>query len=143
MEYDRYQQNSKLFILSIICLFGSITSIGFGLYILPPLLWGIHYGIPEFLFTTVSYLQEVYKFSATTSTWLVLLCFLIPGFIMGFVSYLLSTHIENAIYHIEPKHRTEEEQQNLKESTGFGLKILSLMIIMLILIFLLQWLISA
>lgn len=142
MEYDRYQQNSKLFILSVICLFGSIACMVFGLYVAPPLFWGIHYAIPEFLYTTVAYLQEVYKLSAFASTWLLLLCFWIPGVIMGIIAYVCTNRIENAIYHIEPKHRTEEEQQHLQESTGFGLKVLSLMIIMLILIFLLQWLIS-
>jgi hypothetical protein len=145
MESDRYQQNSKLFIIGILCLFGSIACIGFGLYIAPPLFWGIHYAIPEFPYTAANYLQEEYHLTAIGSIWLVFLSFIVPGLLMGLIAYLISNRIDNAIYHIEPESRPETETEDplkLRESTGLGLKVIGLMVIMLILIFLLQWLIT-
>lgn len=150
MEQDRFGRNSKLYILGMICLVLCLGLFFFSLYILPYLAWGLNYNVPDVVLTLLSSLQDDYNYTVGASKLIVWLIFFVPGIITGLISYFVSNYIDNNIYRSELN--LEEDQENppskqigkeIKESAGFGLKILGLMILIVIVIFLLQYLIQA
>ncbi|WP_454782363.1 hypothetical protein [Legionella sp. WA2022007384] len=149
MEQDRFGNNSKLYILGMICLVLCLGLLFYSLYILPYLAWGLNYNVPEVVMTLLSSLQDDYNYTVGASKVIVWLIFFVPSLITGLISYFVSNHIDNNLYKSEL--HTKEEQENppskqigkeIKESAGFGLKILSLMILIVTAIFLLQYLIG-
>ncbi|HHF7365482.1 TPA: hypothetical protein ACPSKY_000578 [Legionella bozemanae] len=150
MEQDRFGSNSKLYILGMICLVLCLGLFFVSLYILPYLAWGLNYNVPDMVLTMLSSLQDDYNYSVGASKLIVWLIFFVPCVITGLISYFVSNYIDNNLYKSELN--VEEESENLphkqigkeiKESAGFGLKILGLMILIVIVIFLLQYLIQA
>ncbi|WP_131794562.1 hypothetical protein [Fluoribacter gormanii] len=149
MEQDRFSSNSKLYILGMICLVLCLGLFFFSLYILPFLAWGLNYNVPEVILTLLSSLQDDYNYTVGTSKLIVWLIFFVPGLITGLISYFVSNYIDNNIYKSELNIKEEQESpstkqigKEIKESAGFGLKILGLMILIVIAIFLLQYLIQ-
>ncbi|KTD41357.1 hypothetical protein [Legionella parisiensis] len=150
MEQDRFGSNSKLYILGMICLVLCLGLFFYSLYILPYLAWGLNYNVPDIVLTMLSSLQDDYNYTVGASKLIVWLIFFVPCVITGLISYFVSNYIDNNIYKAEL--RVEEESENaprkqigkeIKESAGFGLKILGLMILIVIVIFLLQYLIQS
>ncbi len=150
MEQDRFSRNSKLYILGMICLVLCLGLFFFSLYILPYLAWGLNYNVPDVVLTLLSSLQDDYNYTEGASKLIVWLIFFVPSIVTGLISYFVSNYIDNNIYKSELN--LEEDQENppskqigkeIKESAGFGLKILGLMILIVIVIFLLQYLIQA
>ncbi|KTD00312.1 hypothetical protein OQJ19_16245 [Fluoribacter gormanii] len=149
MEQDRFSSNSKLYILGMICLVLCLGLFFFSLYILPFLAWGLNYNVPEVILTLLSSLQDDYNYTVGASKLIVWLIFFVPGLITGLISYFVSNYIDNNIYKSELNIKEEQESpstkqigKEIKESAGFGLKILGLMILIVIAIFLLQYLIQ-
>ncbi|PWY55265.1 hypothetical protein DGG96_12420 [Legionella qingyii] len=149
MEQDRFSSNSKLYILGMICLVFCLGLFFFSLYILPFLAWGLNYNVPEVIMTLLSSLQDDYNYSVGSSKFIVWLIFFVPSLITGLISYFVSNHIDNNLYKSELNIKEEQESppskqigKEIKESAGFGLKILGLMILIVIAIFLLQYLIQ-
>lgn len=119
------------------------------MYILPFLAWGLNYNVPEVILTLLSSLQDDYNYTVGASKLIVWLIFFVPGLITGLISYFVSNYIDNNIYKSELNIKEEQESpstkqigKEIKESAGFGLKILGLMILIVIAIFLLQYLIQ-
>lgn len=144
MENDRYQQNSKLFVIGLICLLISLSLFAFGLYILPYLLWNWSYNVPEFVFVWREWLKETYNFSDSGASWSMILIFIIPAIITGFISHLASNRIDNQIYGVEQEKSTSmpEIKKDIRESLGFGFKIFLLIILVLVAVALVQWLVA-
>lgn len=140
MEYDRYQQNSKLFVIGIICLLMSLALLAFGLYILPYLLWNWGYNVPEFVLSWREWLKEEYSYSDQVASWLVICVFLVPAIFCGYISQWISNYIDNQIYGIEKPSNSPEEEMEVKKDLHFGLKIALLIILVLVLVALVQWL---
>lgn len=150
MEQDRFGSNSKLYILGMICLVLCLGLFFFSLYILPYLAWGLNYNVPDFVLDLISSFQDNYNYTDGASKLITWLIFFVPCVITGLISYFVSNHIDNNLYKSELKPEIEEEApptkhigREIKESAGFGLKILGLMIVIIIAIFLLQYLIQA
>ncbi|WP_028388500.1 hypothetical protein [Legionella fairfieldensis] len=147
MEHDRYEQNSKLFVIGLLCLLLSLTLLAFGLYILPYLLWNWRYDIPDFVLSWREWLKEYYNFTDSGASWLIFLVFFIPAIICGFISRWASNYIDNQINGIvpapEPQKHREEIKRDLQESFGFGLKIFLLIILVLVAVTALEWLIAS
>ena len=144
MEPDRYQQNSKLFIIGIICLLLSLSLFAYSLYILPYLLLGWVYDVPEFIMSWQEWLKQEYNFSELSAAWLIFLTFIIPALLCGYISYRTSNEVDNEIYGIVPE-KTETEQQetsNVRETLGFGFKVILLIILVLVVVSLLEWLLT-
>lgn len=144
MEYDRYQQNSKLFIIGIICLLLCLSLGAFSLYIIPSLLAGWVYNIPEFILVWQQRLIERHNFSQFGAGGVICLFFLISTLISGYISYWASNRIDDEIYglNLEKPKPEVEAHSDLKESFGFGFKVLLLIILTLVAIFFLQWLLT-
>jgi hypothetical protein len=146
MEYDRYQQNHSLFIIAMSCLVLSMGLFGFSIYIAPALIWEIHYNIPPFVINWREILHLEYEYTEKASAWLVFLTFFIPACIAGYIAYLTSNQLENQVYHIEPETPdptvVEERSEDLRESTGLGLKIFLLIVMVIIVTVIFQWFFS-
>lgn len=150
MEQDRFSSNSKLYILGMICLVLCLGLFFFSLYILPYLAWGLNYNVPAIILDLLSSLQDDYNYSVGASKVIAWLIFFVPSMITGLISYFVSNYIDNNLYKSELNTKEEQETppskqigKEIRESAGFGLKILGLMILIVLVIFLLQYLIQS
>lgn len=144
MEPDRFQQNSKIFLVGLICLLLCLSLLAFGFYILPYLLWNWSYKVPGSVLVLREWLRENYAFSEMGASWLIFLIFFIPAIICGLISQWSSNYIEKKMYGLDrvspEKHL--EIHKDVQESISFGLKILLLILLVLAGVILLEWLIA-
>ncbi len=145
MEYDRYKEHHKLYIMGIICLVLCLGFLFFSLYILPFLIWGLHYDTPELITNLVSFFQYNYQLTYRASATLTWLIFFIPSVITGIVSYYASNSIDNELLEVPIEDEAEGQlppattlREDMKESTSLGLKILFLMIVVVLAVLLIQ-----
>jgi hypothetical protein len=145
MEQDRYSNNNTLYILGIISLILALSLFFFSMYILPFLVWNLHYDVPDFISSMIMYFEDAYFYSVNTSKVLTWLIFFIPSFITGYISYYISNYIDDQILGLarktdpeEAKETSLEIQQDVKESLGLAAKIIILMILIIVIILLLQ-----
>jgi hypothetical protein len=136
MEQDRYQQNHALYILGMGCLMLSIALILFTLYIAPALLFDWKYDIPFFIHNLKEWVRYNFDVSNSTVKFIVLMNFVIPCIIFSLFAYYASKRIDNDIYGIEKPANEEHEESSLYNRTRsditLGLKILTLMVIVVI-----------
>lgn len=144
MEADRYKHNHKLFILCMICLLMSLALFSLSLFVLPYLIWGWHYNVPEFVFTLNEWLIEYYSFTPAGAKAMVFFLLFIPAMITGFISYITSNLIENKVLDIQHVKTPDENKapRELKESLGLAVKIIMMIALVIIVMFIIQWLIT-
>ncbi|KGP63817.1 membrane protein [Legionella norrlandica] len=148
MQGNMYE-NSKLHIVGIICLVISLGLFFFSIYIIPYLIWGLYYDVPDFVSNMISYAEDQYYYSTATSRVIVWLIFFVPSLITGYFSYYISNYIDKKNLKLteEFEEKAQEELKSkslgqIRDSTILGIKIILLMILILAVIFLLQTLIS-
>lgn len=148
MQNKTYEY-SKLHIIGILCLVTSLSLFFFSLYIVPYLIWQLHYNTPDFIMNMISYGEDELFYSPTTSRLLVWLIFFIPCLITGYASYYISNYIDEKKLHLEKKSEEQSKQELSSQSTGsardsamLGFKIILLMVLIIAAIFLLQTLIN-
>jgi hypothetical protein len=142
MEYDRFQQNSILFIIGITALLISLSLFAFSFYIFPFLLWDWVYDVPAFVLVWREWLIEGHQFTHTGASWLVLLLFVTPALICGYVSYFASNYIDNRLYKFIPEKTALSKRkfrQDVQDTLVFLLKLLGLAILVLVIISIIQW----
>lgn len=144
MEPNRFKQNQGLFITSIVSLVISLSLFVFSLYILPHLMWNWYYDIPEFVLTSVASFQENYFFSEASAKIFSFLMFFVPALAIGFISYFTTKALDNKIYNISSAQPEYEVpiSASIKESFGFGAKLLIIAILVIIALLFLNWLIT-
>lgn len=145
MEPDRYKTNNKLYISGIIFLIVALSLFSFSLYIVPFLLWELHYDVPEMITNLITLFEDKYEYSTVSSKLLVWIIFFIPSLITGYVAYYISNRLDNQIYRTETPERYEEKMpvseeisRQVRESAGLGLKIILLMIAIVIIVLLFE-----
>lgn len=133
MESDRYQKNSKLFILGIVALLCSLSLLAFGLYILPYLLWDLFYQVPSFVLTWREVVKNFYHVSEHGAAWIVFLIFILPAVLFGYISYLASNYIDNSIFNVssEVPEKPTVEKKEWRETFGWVFKILGMIVLTL------------
>lgn len=94
MPEELKNNDEKLFVIGIICFFLAFGFTLFALYIVPFLIWGLHYDVPEFVAHLVAALQDSYNYSLSSSKFIVWLLFLIPGLIAGYIAYYISNLLD-------------------------------------------------
>lgn len=144
MEADRYKQNHMLFIFCMICLLICLTLFSISFYILPHLIWGWHYNVPEFVFSIMEWLTEFYSFTDAGARTMIFFMFFIPALITGFISYIASNIIENKVLGIQPAKTPIEPKKTgeLKETFGLAAKIIMLIALVIVVMLVIQWLIT-
>ncbi|CDZ79291.1 putative protein involved in cysteine biosynthesis [Legionella massiliensis] len=144
MEQDRYQQNSKLFVVGLISLLLCLSLAGFGFYIFPYLIWNWGYDVPELVPNLREWYKGNYNFGDSGASWMVFLTFIIPAVISGFISQWASKYIEKQMYGLteENPEKHAEMQRDIQETISFGLKIFFLIILVIVGITLVEWLVA-
>ncbi|HGI8175164.1 TPA: hypothetical protein ACJT8O_001006, partial [Legionella pneumophila] len=94
MEHSWYDNNSKLSVMGIICLIIFLVLFFFSLFIMPFLIWELHYNVPDFVSNMIAYLEDTYYYYSPVSKILVWLTFFIPCLITGYFSYYISRSID-------------------------------------------------
>lgn len=140
MEYDRFNESRKLFIVGIITLLLSLSLLAFGLYILPYLLWNWFYKVPGFILKLREWFREEYKITEILASWFIFFMLIIPALVFGYISYKISNSIDNQIYHIDTTtpEKKFKRTQDFQDSAKIGLKIIGLIVLILIIIAILQ-----
>lgn len=147
MEFDRYQKHHKLYLLGIICLLSCLSLLFYSFYLLPFLLWKLNYSVPQLIISSIALLEDNYGFSNGQSRGIIGLILFTLILLTGLVSYYVSNSIDNEIYKSElalpdkeTKIHSEEIQKDIKESATIGFEIIFLMILVVVGLFVLQWL---
>lgn len=142
MEADRFNQNHTLFIICMICLVISLSLFTLAFYVVPFMIWGWHYSVPEFVFTWSQYFVETYGYTQAGSYGLVFLMLFVPALIAGLISYVCSNFIENRVLdlNVEPPPEAEKPPRQIKETLGLTMKVLILIALIVGVIVLMQWL---
>ncbi|AOW52292.1 TPA: hypothetical protein JBE46_06810 [Legionella pneumophila subsp. pneumophila] len=145
MEHNWYDNNSKLSVMGIICLIIFLVLFFFSLFIMPFLIWELHYNVPDFVSNMIAYLEDTYYYSSPVSKTLVWLTFFIPCLITGYFSYYISCSIDKKnllkdanIDEEQSKEISSVTNEQIKESASLGFKILILMAAIILIIFILQ-----
>ena len=143
MEQDRYQKSHKLFILGMISMIGSLALFTFSLYLLPNLLFGWHYNMPDFISDLKGWLQLEYDFTDPGSAKLVFLIFFIPALFFSIVAYFTSNSLDNKIYkeELDSNRKPAKPQKSRDEAIRLFLQILLLVILVFIGTSVVEWLI--
>ncbi|WBV71448.1 hypothetical protein PGH42_17520 [Legionella pneumophila] len=117
----------------------------FSLFIMPFLIWELHYNVPDFVSNMIAYLEDTYYYSSPVSKTLVWLTFFIPCLITGYFSYYISCSIDKKnllkdanIDEEQSKEISSVTNEQIKESASLGFKILILMAAIILIIFILQ-----
>ncbi len=153
MEQDRFIQHQKLYVTGIVCLLLSLILFFISIYILPFLIWNLHYHVPYAIDAMINFFSDGDHYSSAVSklfTWLV---FFIPAVVAGLISYFISNYIDNQILDIGHRASLEEESEEerisrlhnavaARDTVLLSTKIIFLMVIIVIIILLLQVLIS-
>ncbi len=146
MEYDRYQHNKTLFIISIISLVAGLSLLIFSLFILPNLIWHLNYNVPSFIYIWSENLKQHYNFTDIGAHTIIFLIFFLPAILATFIAYLTSNSIENELYGLakpeEDSPRKNVMKNSSKETLLVILQILILIVLIISGIYTLHWLIS-
>ncbi len=144
MEPDRFQQNSKLFIVGMICLLLGLTFLAIALFIIPYLLWNWHYGVPSMVVQLHQWFRDSYSFDNGGASWMVFLTFLIPAIIFVIISQWSSNHIEKQMYgmDLDRPGRRMEIHKEIHDTLSFGLKLGILIVLVIIAVIVVQWFVS-
>lgn len=146
MEPDRYQQNKLYYVIGMIFLVVSLYFFCVGTYLLPYIVFGVSYSIPDVLYDRINYVEMAYNFSTKHASWIVLAIIYFVSFLCAGVTYFTSHEIDNEIYGVHAVNKvSEKESKNhdeTKESSALALKIVVIMGLVFGMAKLLQWAIS-
>lgn len=135
MEYDRYQHNKILFIISITSLVIGLSLLAFSLFILPNLIWALNYDVPTFIYIWSENLKENYNFTITGAHSIVFLIFFIPAILAIFIAYLTSNIIDNKLYGFSSSQREFKTRYNTKETILIVLQLLLILGLVIVVIY--------
>lgn len=144
LEQDRFKQNNLLFITCLFCLLLSLGLFVFALYILPHLIWDWHYEVPEFIAVWREWFKNYYNTTENYANAIIFLVFLIPSVLAGIISCITSNLIENRLFNIDSEISSvnKASMNTMKDSINFGLKLISILLLVLMGAFLFEWLLK-
>lgn len=139
MEASRYKSNPILYITSIISMLLSLVVFLFAFYLIPYLLIGLQYDVPEFI-SHISHWFEIHFALKPFVSGILIFCILILlGIIFGLISKLTSVNIENRVLHIRDESLTHKdsdpignEDRALWKSLKFIIQLAGLILIVFI-----------
>ncbi len=143
MEPDRYQHSPKVYIIGMVCMIVSMGLFGLGAYILPNVIFGLIYSIPDFIFDWTNLVQIAYGLNEKKAGWLVLAIIFLLGFLASIVTYAVSNRLDNEIYDIQTDKTDDEDISEKWKDTGpLILKIIFILVLVFTIAKLFQWAIS-
>ncbi len=147
MEPDRFKQSHTLYIIGMVSLVISVGLFAFCFYLIPFLAFSWYHGVPDFIISMSSELQETYKLSRSASSWFIFISVFFPAAVCAVVADVLSNRIDSEIHAgafkvKEVEHKTEKMHEDSTESRWLVFKIISIIIIVFIAAKFFQWMIS-
>lgn len=149
MDRKSTSQNDALFFSGIIALLVSLTLIGFSLYLLPHMLWGMRYNVPTVSTSLPHFFSYEWGFSKSFSAWLGFFCFFIPGLIAGLIAQQIERKLESEKIRALTGGNSVENQEflaNKKSWRDSGMLAMQIFLVMLgifIIVRVLEWLVSS
>lgn len=135
MEQDRYEQNHVLFIVGLISLISCLGLLLFTLFMLPHLVFGWHYAVPEFISYFREWIVSTYGLNISQARLVVFGILSTLVLLSGYISYYASTQIDDKLYTLktpiveDPPKSTKKLSQSTKESIRYFLIVLGVIII--------------
>lgn len=145
MEPDRFQQSPKAYTFGLIFMIISLSLFGLGAYLIPKIVFGLTYQIPDPIFHTINLVHEAYDLDEKKAGWLVLTIIFILACISSFVTYALSNRVDHEIHLAYPAITEGEEPKifiGFKESGPLILKIILMIGVIFLCARLFEWVIA-
>lgn len=147
MPADTKTEHPYLLMLSLGLLTLSLFFGGFFLYILPNVLWDLNYNVPDILGNLRHNLTDTYGYSELSARIITLIIFFVPTLVFGYLNYRMSNHLElmeiQRRENLEPESKIPENEGITLETLSWFSKMFVLAILLVALLFGLQWLLSA
>lgn len=141
MQEDRYQTNHFLYIVGMVSLFLSLGLLAFCFFLMPHLLFGWAYDVPQAVIGLQVWLQTNYGYDDITAEKWVLFIAFVPALFSVFVAVFSSNRIDSEL--LDQKETTQPRvRRNFKDSTLLFLKIIFLIATVFAIAALIEWLIS-
>lgn len=143
MEENRYQRDKPFFLIFMFSLIIGLSLLLLAIYIIPNIFWGMYYDVPDFIYTWREWFRAYYDIAEHRAGFIVFSIILIPALLSLLIAYISGNHVENEVQgFVTPKvERDPLVSEDIKETTQFSLKLLSIIIGIIVLIFLFQWLV--
>lgn len=140
MERDRFEENHMIFIIGMISLILSLALGTFTIFLLPNLLFGWHYDVPDIITLWKTWLQYFYQISESAASHLIFGTLGLCTLIFAFIAYYSSNRIDNQIYSEELQlNRVSKPKESDSETMLLVLKILCIIVLVFIAGGLLEW----
>lgn len=146
MAEDKYLQHKKLFFSAMIFFVLGLSLFIFAIYIVPYLVWGWNYDVPEFIFNWREWLRDTYDLSDKAAKRIIFLCILVPGIIIGIITHFIINNIEHKVLdedfeEVEPVKK-RLENTDLRNTVIFSLRLISLIVLVILVLFSIEWLLT-
>lgn len=110
MDKERFLQHQKLFITGLVSMILGLVLLFFSLFLLPYLIWNLHYHVPYLVEVILAYFSETLQLSTVASKFYTWLVFLIPALILGLISFLISNYIDSQILEETDKDGSNQDE---------------------------------
>lgn len=146
MDRSRLGQSPTVYVLGMIALVLSIGMFLFGAYLVPNLLLGVKYAIPEFVAHLRHWLHLEYQLTDSEAEFYIVLGFFSVGALSAILAYKASNHIDNKLYlekEIQPDESENSENMNSNDekTVSLTIKIIIWILVAIMVVSLLEWLI--
>lgn len=97
MPNDRYEVNKPVYIIGLISQICSLASLMLACYILPYLIWGLNYDVPEFISHWQTFLQDKFDYTDQAANRAILWTLFGSSIMFGLISYWASHYLDKHI----------------------------------------------
>lgn len=135
------------FFVSMVMLILCLILFAMSLYLLPFLLWNLHYNVPEFVFVWQEELKQTYNYTYPGAGIVIFFVFFIPSLLCGYLSKQFATSVTEESADIASEAiRSQDEldriAQKRRETWEFTLKLFSMAVLVFVVVYLIEWLIT-
>ena len=145
MPINRFENSRGNFIIGMLCLFTSLIFFCYSAYVLPFLVFGWRYNLPEFILNLVSTMRIDYHWNQFVSGCMIFLIFFIPGLILMLIANVISNRLEKEL---TPQITDENlpieasEKKPLSDGWKLTLKVFGMLVAVFLFLRLIEWVIS-
>jgi hypothetical protein len=128
MEPDRYQENHGLYIIGLICFLISTTLSLFVLYMLPHLLFGWRYDVPEFITYFREWIIANLEIGPLYASWCIFFFLLLLAALFAWVAHYATQQLDHVVPDLNLADKTNKSlrfSKKPKQTTHILLKIIA------------------
>lgn len=136
-----------LFAVGMLAMVLSFAMFAFVLYILPHIFFHWHYDVPEFVIQLETWYQTQQSLQGFMLVIAIFTPFILAGLVFAYIAKKANLIIErdhelDAHHELEPEFRNQRFERDQSESLTMGLKLLAIIAIVLLALFLVEYLIN-